>query len=43
MMKRLTIDIDDKEHQELKVKSAQEGKTIREILVELIRNFLRKK
>lgn len=41
-MKRLTIDIEDKEHQELKVKAAQQGKTIRDIITELIRNFLRK-
>ena len=41
-MKRLTIDIEDREHQELKIKAAQQGKTIRDIITKLIREFLKK-
>jgi len=42
-MKRLVLELDDKEHQQIKEKAVKLGKSMREILTGLLRKWLGEK
>jgi len=41
--KRVVVDIDEKQHQRLKVKVLSEGKTISEVMLDMIDKYVRGK
>lgn len=41
-MKRLVVDVDEKTHRKVKRKTADEGKTIREVILDLVNSWLKK-
>ena len=41
-MKRLAVELDDKLHREFKLRALQKGKSMREYVMELIQNELKK-
>jgi predicted HicB family RNase H-like nuclease len=43
MEKRLTVEIDEELHNEAKSKAYSEGKTLKDKIIELLRDWLRKK
>ena len=42
-MKRLVLEIDDEEHKKIKTKAVMLGKSMREIMLELLRKWLGQK
>ena len=40
-MKRLVVELDDKEHQEIKEKAVKKGRSMKDIFLELIRKWLK--
>lgn len=42
-MKRIVLDVDDEMHKIIKIKAAQESKTITEILMTLVQRWLKRK
>jgi plasmid stability protein len=41
-MKRLVLELDDEFHQKIKVKAAQLNRTVRDILTEFLKDWVRK-
>ena len=41
-MKRIVVELDDKQHQKIKLKAAKTGKSMREIFTELLEKWLKK-
>lgn len=41
-MKRIVLDVEDDFHAEIKVRAAQEERTLKEILTELIKRWLKR-
>lgn len=42
-MKRIVLDVDDEIHTMIKIKAAQEEKSIKEILMDLVQRWLKRK
>ena len=41
-MKRLVLELEDEKHQEIKLKALKDGKSMRQILTELLEKWLKK-
>lgn len=42
-MKRIVLELEDELHTQIKIKAAQESRSLREILTELVERWLKKK
>lgn len=40
MIKRIVVELDEKEHKKIKIKAAQQGKSLRDILKSLLEEWL---